>query len=176
MKIAGQQVKGRNRVVIAIPRPESNLIFIAEAVSGYDVFDKMVKEPTPPAKVKPDRSKVYDFKDKGYLAQLGRYNKQRIAWLILESLKGTPDLEWETVDPANPESWPNWETELRDADLNQFEINRVLNGVFEANCLNEALVAAARDSFVRGQETASDESSGPSTEAVNTPNGVPAVG
>lgn len=173
MKLAGKKIKGRNRVIIPIPRPDGNLIFIAEAVPGYEVFEKMVKEPKAPAKQKPDKSMVYDYNDTGYIIQLGVYNKRRIAWLILESLKSTPDLEWETVNMNDPATWENWEKELKAADLNQFEVNRILNGVFEANCLNEGLVQAARESFLHGMEEEQRKSSGQSSEPGNTPSGEP---
>lgn len=179
MKLNGQVVKGRNRVVIAIPRPtreEGDLIFIAEAVEGYGPFERLVKEPKPPAKVKPDKTTIYDYNDQSYIIQLGLYNKKRIGWLILESLKATPGLEWDTVNMADPETYPNWERELKAADLNQFEVNRVLNGVFEANCLNEGLVQAARESFLRGMEEERRKSSGQSTEQESTPSGEPANG
>lgn len=174
MKLKGKIVKGRNREIVVIPRSSGeNLVFIAEAVEGYEPVDKILKEPQPPKKKRPGNEIVEDHSDTGYQLQLRLHQRKRMAWMILKSLEATPDLEWETVQMNNPDTWLNWEKELKEADLNQFEINRIINGVFAANCLNETLVEAARESFLLGMAAGQGKSSGQNTEQASSPSGEP---
>ncbi len=151
MKIAGKKIEGRNVEVIILPRPlGTDIILKAEAVLSMDSFYRLVQEPKPPSRIMPGGATVAAVNDPNFKLQLGDYQNKRLAFLILESLKATPDLEWETVNAEDPNTWMNWEKELLDSGFSAIEVGRIRTGVFNANCLNESLIEEARASFLRG--------------------------
>jgi hypothetical protein len=77
-----------------------------------------------------------------------KYSQYRYAWIMIESLKATENLEWETIQSDKPETWLNFEKELQDSGLSGIEIGRIANGVLEANCLNEDKITEARNRFL----------------------------
>jgi hypothetical protein len=167
MKIKGQKIEGPNVEVIVIPRggDKQDIVFQAGAVLDFAPFEKMCPTPTPPSKILKGGKREYNLEDAGYKAALDVHSARRIAWMVLESLKATPDLEWETVKAGDARSWQNYEQELRDSGFSHVEIQRIINGVFAANCLSEARIEEARANFLRGhQEEPSSEPSGQSTE------------
>jgi len=151
MKYKGKKLEGRNKEVIPIPRSGGDIIFIAEAVDSFDEFDKLVPEPKPPIIIKPGNVKIENTKDKKYLEALEEHNKLRTHFLVIKSLKDSPDLEWETVDFSKSETWPNYEKELKEAGLNDIEIGRIVMGVMRANSLDETMIEEARNNFLHGQ-------------------------
>lgn len=153
MKINGRVVKGPNFELIVIPRGngEENIVMKAMAVLSNDEFDKVCPAPTPPAKMKPGGEKEFDFKDKNYILAQLHHGKQRLSWMIIESLRlGGNDIEWEKVKPDDPNTWENWDADFRSAGFSNVEVQRVMHGVFAANCLNETMIEAARTTFLRG--------------------------
>lgn len=140
-----------NREVIAIPRPDGDdIIFIAEAVLSYEEFDGMCPAPKPPVKLMKGGEKVLDFESPTYKQELAVYSTRRYSWMVLKSLRNTPGLEWETVDYSNPDTWGNFEKELRDSGISDIEQQRILRGITDANCLNEQKVEDARKRFLVG--------------------------
>jgi hypothetical protein len=170
MKLAGQKVEGPNVETIVIPRggDKKDIVFLARAIMDFDEFNKLCPEPQPPAKIVKGNRKEYNLKDPGYLKGMAAYGEKRIAWIIIQSLKATPDLVWETVDEGNHRTWSNYQKELKDAGFSHFETQRIINGVFAANCLNEARVEEARNAFLLGQEEPASDTNGPSTEPAST--------
>jgi hypothetical protein len=151
MKIAGKKIEGRNTEVIILPRPMGDdIVMRAEAVLSMDRFNRLCPEPVAPQRIKPGGIKEPNLNDPSYKSELGFYQQKRLAFLILESLKATPDLEWETVKDDEPGTWLNWEKELADSGISAIEIGRIRTGVFNANCLNEQLIETARETFLRG--------------------------
>ena len=92
--------------------------------------------------------------------------------MIVKSLEPS-NVEWDTVNVADPRTWKNWSTDLRGGGLSDIECQRVMNLVLEANCLDEAKLKKAREVFLAG-EAAKAASSGLPTEPQNTPSGAPA--
>lgn len=173
MKIKGKKLSNPNREIIAIPRAGSDdIIFIAEAILDYEEFDAMIPEPKPGVKVMKGGEKVLDFDSPNYKSELKNYGIKRYQWMVLKSLRATPDLEWETVNYGDPSTWHNYEKELKDAGFSNVEFNRILKGVSDANCLNEEKVEEARKRFLAGIEQALlEKSSCLSQELSNTQSG-----
>ena len=48
----------------------------------------------------------------------------------------------------DPDTWKNYEADLRAADLSQVEIMRLVDATFDANSLNEDKIDEARESFL----------------------------
>ncbi len=152
MKYKGQTVKGSNQEVIPIPRPDGDIVFIATAVKNWSEFDKLVPEPTPPQVIKPGGSKMEDRKDPKYKKLLQEWAEEKSNYLVVQSLKDSPDVEWETIDLENPETWSNWKTELEEAGFTEIEVSRVMVGVMRANSLDEKMIDEARANFLLGQQ------------------------
>lgn len=155
MKIKGRKIEGRNIEIIAIPRSNGeDIIFQAGAVLDSKEFDMICPMPKPPQKMIRGGTLIYDFDHPTYKKEIEQYGRRRSTWMILQSLKYTPDLEWETVDLGNPDTWQNYEQELRDSGFSETEMTRIINGVMIANCVNEEKVEEARKRFLAGQAAA----------------------
>lgn len=153
MKLAGKKIEGPNEEVIVIPRSgeDGDIVFIARSVLDMDDFEKFCPRPNPPIIRKRDGSRFEDRDDARYKKLMDEFASRHIAFMVLKSLEATPDLEWETVNMNDPSTWLNYETELKESGFSTIEINRIINGVITANCLNEAKLEEARKSFLAGQ-------------------------
>lgn len=173
MRMHGKKLERPNREIIAIPRADGeDIIFIAQAVLDYVQFDAMCPQPKPGVKILKGGEKQLDFESPTFKAELSAYSSRKYAWMVLQSLKETPGLEWETVDYGNPDSWNNFEKELRSSGFSDVEMQRIMKGVSDANCLNEDKVEEARKRFLAG--TAMGQLGrfySPSQELLSTPSG-----
>ena len=152
MKYKGEKVSGRSSVIIPIPRDGGDIVFVAQAIKGWEEFERTVPEPKPPKILMAGGKTSEDKNDPVYLTEVTKYNEKRTHFMVIRSLAATPDLEWETVDLEKSETWGNYETELKDADFSIMEINRIVQGVMRANCLDEEMIDEARRAFLAGQQ------------------------
>lgn len=148
MKMHGKKITGPNIEYIVIPRTTGNIVFKATAVLDNKLFKELVPEPKVKMKTLPGGMQVPNPDDEGYLAQIKDYNRKSFCFMVIQSLKDTEGLEWETVQETNPDSWKNYEEELKEAGFSQSEVNIIELGVMTANSLNEAKLKEARDSFL----------------------------
>jgi len=148
MKIAGVDPSTLSaEEVLVLPRGDQRIVFRARGLSDMDTFEKLCPEPTPPGKLTKDGWSP-DADDVGYKEVLAQYRKQRMAYIVIQSLAPS-EIEWDTVQVDNPLTWINWESDLKQAGLSQVEINRVMTLAMEANCLSEAKLQRARELFLR---------------------------
>jgi len=174
MKIKGRHISEPNKEIIPIPRGNGDdIILVAEAVLDHTPFDKMCPIPQPKMR-KIDGVDIPDLNDKGYNKAIERYSEKKTAWLIITSLRATPELEWELVDPSDHQTWTFFRKELSDSGFSDLEINRIINGALSAQGLNEAKVEAARDRFLRGEQARRDALLSLNGEQKSTPSGEPA--
>lgn len=149
MKYKGQTVKNDNIRHVVIPRPSGDIIFIAKPVVSFDGFDEFCLEPKPPIiTIHATGEKRPDLDDTNFKLQLIKYNAQRTHWLILESLKDTPDIVWETVEYSKPDTWSLFIKEFEDSGFTPAEINAITNAVMTVNSLNETQLEEARKRFL----------------------------
>ena len=152
MKIKGQKIEGPNEAIVVIPRAKGDLVFKMQAVLNTTEFETLCPEPTPPTITRVGESKGSpDFRDKKYLAEFKVFSTRRFEYLILKSLEGTSELEWETVDMLDPTTWGNYQSELKAAGFTEIEIGRIVGGVLEANSLDDAKIEEARKRFLASQ-------------------------
>jgi hypothetical protein len=159
MKLHGQKIDGPNVEIIVLPRgnDKPDIIFRAQAILDSKEFDKLCPVPEPPGRIMKGGKKELNFNDSAYQAEMRRYADKRVAWMVLESLKATEGLEWETVTLNDHTTWLKYEDELKAAGFSYIEVQRIQNGVFTANCLNEAKVEEARQNFLHGLTDQSNE-------------------
>jgi len=151
VKIAGRTFSLPKPQVIVIPREDGDIIFYAATVIDRDEFDKICPAPKPPLIVRRDKTQYTDVTDPKYLDKIGNLSRKRFAWLIIKSLSATPDLTWEKVNINDPDTWLNYEEELKDSGFNTAEINAIVSGVMDANSMNEDKFKAAKDRFIHSQ-------------------------
>lgn len=172
MRMHGKKLERPNREIIAIPRADSDdIIFIAQAVLDYENFNALCPQPKPGVKLMKGGEKQLDFENPTYKAELAAFSGRRYSWMVLESLKSSPGLEWETVDYSDPTTWKNFEKELKDSGFSDIEVNRILKGVSDANCLNEDKVEEARKRFLAGVGLEQEKSSSLLPALHSTPSG-----
>lgn len=172
MKIGGVEVTRPAEEVLVLPRGEQSIAFRARGIADMDEFAKLCPEPKPPGKLTKE-GWVPNEDDESYKAVLAAHSKQRLAFMVVRSLEPS-QIEWDSVDPANPRTWTNYEADFKRAGLTQVEVNRIVQLVLEANCLDENKLKKAREVFQLGQRPAPAAFSGPSTAPASTPSGEPA--
>jgi len=151
MKIGGKKPSAPKPETIVIPRNDGDIVFLAAAVLDDTEFDSICPAPLPPIITKRGGAQSKDMEDRKYLEKLGQHSRKRFAWLILKSLSATPDLVWETVDLKNPDTWLLYDKELQNSGFVQAEINRIIQGVMDANAMNDEKIQQAKDRFLRSQ-------------------------
>lgn len=170
MKIGGvDPTTLSNEVLLVLPRGERDLVFRAHGLRDMEGFEAKCPQPTPPGK-RTREGYVPMPDDPTYQAILDEWAKKRLGYMIYHSLKPS-DIEWDTVKEDDPRTWMNWEQDLRNGGFSEIECSRVLALVSEANALDDAKLAKAREVFLHGQAQMSQVSSGPVTEQVSTPSG-----
>lgn len=151
MKIKGIKFDGPREEVVVIPRSSGDIVFKARAVMDYSDFDKINPRPEPPIKILPGGVKSQNVEDPVYLKKVSEWAEQKTNWMILQALEATPDLEWETVDKADPKTWGNFRTELEKAGFSQYEIAKIIGCVIDACGLNQSKIDEATDRFLASQ-------------------------
>lgn len=168
-----------NEEVVVLPRPEGkDIVFRARAVLSYDDFNKMVPSPIPPTAIDPEGKKFLNIEDLEYKAAQVKRFRQENAWMLLKSLEATPGLTWEVVNMQQPDTWLKWHEELKESNLSAAEIELVFRAVWDANCLNNDKVKAARDRFLSSRAVKQEKKLMSSVSAAHTPSvsSVPANG
>ncbi len=172
MKIGGVPINGPHEEILVLPRGDSQIVIRARAVLDLDSFDAICPEPKPPGKLTKDGF-IPNKEDESYQQAIARHNEKRIAYLVIRSLEPS-NIEWDTVDMANPKTWTNYMNDFRNAGFSSVEINRIVATVMAANALDESKLEQARKVFLRGQAQARNESSGQRIEQPTTLSGEPA--
>jgi hypothetical protein len=170
MKVNGLNLSGPNIEEVYIPRGNQVLQFIAQGVLDDSDFSNLCPRPEPPEVIKAGVGRMKNPEDPNFKKSLDLWGRQKTSWLVIQSLRATPGLEWDTVKYDDPNSWSNWEKDLRQF-LTDAECQRLLQAVFSANGLSEQRIQAARDSFLAGRAEQSNKPSSQKEEQGNMPSG-----
>lgn len=177
MKINGKRLDCPNIVTIVLPRSSGeDVVFKAKAVLDAEDFERLCPPPKPPTMIRKGFGRVEDIEDPRYKAAMEERNTKRFDWIIIQSLRATDGLEWEKVKYSDSNTWHLYKEELREAGLGDYEIQRLIRGVLEANCLDETKMEEARNRFLLGQVKGADGYSSLTTEQASTPSGEPVNG
>lgn len=166
MKVGGVTITPPNEELLVLPRNPEPLVFRAKAVNDMSDFDALCPTPKPPGILTKD-GWVPQTDDPDFKQVQRHYDDQQLAYLVIRTLEPSA-IEWEHVNVSNPKTWGQWRKELFDAGLTKMEVNRVLQLVMDANSLNEAKLAKAREVFLLGQQQAAEKSSGQPAEQPST--------
>lgn len=173
MKLNGKKI-GSSEVVIPIIRPEGDFYFKARAIASYDEFEKLCPMPVPPTRLLPGGARQQMIHDPKFVASMGEWANLRGAWVVLHSLRATEGLEWEQVNLQDPTTWAKYREELTESGLCESEIARIINGVAEANGLDQSKVEEARERFLTAAANLAANPSSPQDDPQTTSSGVPA--
>lgn len=145
MKVNGRTVNSLNEDVLVLPRGDGDIVFRGRAIADPDKFTKMVTPPTPPRILKRNEM-VTDFEDTGYLDALMSYQIARTGFTVIETLY---EVEWDTVNKEDPQTFSNWTRDLEGA-FSAAEQQQIINFVTRVNSLDQGKITAARESFLAG--------------------------
>lgn len=174
MLYKGKRISEPNKEYVVIPRPDEDIVFTAQAVLDTDDFDQLFPRPTPPTVTHRDGTRAQNPEDSRYKAKLDEWGIKRTHYLVIKSLQATEELEWETIDFSDPDTWGNYETELKESGFTQIEIQRIIMCAFNANSLNESKIEEARRHFLAGLQVQSNGHSSHKDDLTTTPSGEPA--
>ena len=154
MKINGRTPSGPNTVEVVIPRGDGNHFrFKAKAVLNYSDFEKLQPAPLPPKVQRPGGQWAEDIEDPSYKKLLAEHNNIELQWMYVQSLSATEGLTWDTIKPEDPSTCKNWRDDLMAAGFSRAEIGRLVQAIWQANCLDDKLVEEARKSFSVAEAT-----------------------
>lgn len=173
MKLNGVKIEGLNEEFIVLPRKDQDIVLKARAIPDYSEFEQLVPMPKPPVKIIKGGKRVTNTDDPRYKAGIEDYAAKRTNWMILKSLEVTDGLEWETIDMQKPETWKNFEKEIRASGFSEVELMKIIQMVMSASGLDESKLEKARADFLRSQEQPSEESSYQEDEQGSTLSGEP---
>lgn len=171
MKIDGVKIEGLNEEIIVIPRGEKQIVLKARAVNDHAEFDKLVPPPKPSVRIMKGGKRVVNVEDPRYLQALNDYAQKRTDWMMLKSLEATEGLEWEKISMSDPNTWHNFEAELRESGFSEIEMMMIVRTIQSANNLDEAKLTKAREDFLASLATQPKESSFQEDEQQDTPSG-----
>lgn len=174
MKMNGKKLQGLNIEVLVIPRQSGDIVFKAQCVRDDESLSKLNPAPSPPVRLLPGGVKQENVEDPKFKERLNAWAERKFYWMVVNSLKVTEGLEWETVEFDNPETWGNYRTELEEAGFADGEIARIELLVSNACGLNQTKIDEATERFLAGQQVAAAGEFGPSIGQDSTPSGEPA--
>jgi hypothetical protein len=150
MRIGGIEINGPHEALLVLPHGEQQVAFRARAILDFDPFYEQCPEPVAPVKMTKDGT-VPDLENAGYKSAKLEHERRKNAWIILQTLEPS-QIEWDSVKMDVPGTWVNYAKDLRDNGFSVIEINRIVDLVMEANCLDESKLKWAREVLVLGQQ------------------------
>jgi hypothetical protein len=156
MRIAGKNIEAPQDEICVLPRGNQTIVFRAKAVLDYSDFDQLCPEPKPTIKTYPDGRQEENDQSPKYKEKRLDWAKKRSDWLIIESLRATEDLEWDTVSYSDPETWSNYQKELQ-ANFTTGEVNQIIGAVMAANSMDDTRFDEAKQHFLEAQQQPLEE-------------------
>lgn len=155
MKIEGIKLDEPRYEVIVFPRRklngiEQNIVIKVKAVIDYDAFEKLCPMPVAPTVYLPNDVIQINVDDPKYKITLDEWARNRTSWMIIESLKATENLSWDTIIPNDPSTWKNYSEELKAANFTDVEIGKIIQLAAIACGLNDSKIQEATEAFLAG--------------------------
>lgn len=150
MKLGQRSLKNPREDFLSLPREgQDDIVFKARVVNDYSSFEQLCPPPEPPfIKRKGETEGRPNPEDPNFKIEQSKWYIDKQNWTILESLKVTPDLEWETIDPTDPKTWINYIEELRESGFNAIEISLIRNLALTTNSVSQSKLDEARERFL----------------------------
>lgn len=170
MKLNGVPILKRFEDFVVLPREGSDdLVFRLVPVDSYEDFNKLCPEPRPPRRKLPGQEQsvpVYDSPK--YVAAMSKHNRLSYDYMCVKTFA---DVEWDTVDINNPETWANWTTDFLNAGIRGSEFTALMNGIMKINSLNSDHLEEARERFLAMRRQQSQATPSQTEELTDTQSG-----
>ena len=158
MKIPGITLSKLNEVVLVFERngtddkgnKPDNIVFRMNPVDSYEHFLEVCPEPKPAKKILPGGRVELDNESEDYLKARREWLSDQINYTLLVTMKGTPGLEWETIDMDKPSTWKNVVEELQQC-LYDSEIMKLYEAASQVNNVTDASLEKARNRFLASE-------------------------
>lgn len=139
MKLNRESLPAPEPREVVFPRQKGNIVLKVGAV--LDAFEQFKKryskhEPKPPVKTSPGGVKEEVLDHPEYQKKMDQWSDNFQSWMIYESLKATPGLEFELVDESNYDTLPKIKEELRRV-FSDGEVFYLMDQVTKANMPDE---------------------------------------
>lgn len=157
MKIAGKSFDIPCEDAVPIIRGDEVFNIVVKPCPPVGEFENICKRPTPPVIKKPNEPDQVNIKDANYVAALDKYSDLKVAWMVITSIKDTPDLTFDTIDLDDQSTWMNYIDEFKSSGLSDSEINRIIKGVFSINSLDQEKIEQARKNFLASRRQVLDK-------------------
>ena len=158
MKFGGETLGEPKPEVLVFPRGEKQYVLRCAPVLDFEEFKTLCPPPNPPSIMQAGETKgTVDLNDPEYIKALTEWATKQTDWMVIQSLKATPDIEWETVNPVEPDTFINWRTEMKKAGFSTLEITLVVEAATTASGLNQQKMDEARKAFLVGEAQAAKE-------------------
>lgn len=168
MKIKGKKLSGPYVVTVVLPREEGNIVFKAQAVLDFEEFEQLCPRPMAPEIVRPGNVRSRDTTDKIYQKKLTEWSENQVHWMVIQSLKATPELEWETLKDNDPSTWSNYQQEMKEAGISIAEQARIIDAVMTASGLNQDKIDEATKAFLAMEQKLRESASFQEVGAAST--------
>jgi hypothetical protein len=138
--------------LVVIPYGDISIPFYLRALTkeDYEALAKILPEPTAPIVHKADGSSFPDLKDSTYQAAVMRRNIAIYHYWFLRSIDyEKTQLKFDTVDMNDPDTWGNYESEMRAHGFTPSAIAKLREEADELNLVTDESVRKARERFLR---------------------------
>lgn len=151
LMIGGQVAPGPKKKELYLPRDTGVIVFHFLAVNDDSDFQALVKRPGVPRVWKVGEGNVDNPADPNYIKKRDDYAEKKGNWYFLTSIAPS-NITWETIDMANPETWGNWQNELKAAGFSESERDRIYSSFLECNMVTDSMLIEARNRFFSEQQ------------------------
>lgn len=147
MKLHGKVIGEPKPIPVIFTRGEEDFVFMVKAVFDMEEFETLCPEPKPTVSLREG-----PILDESYKKRVESHYDRKTNWVILQALTATKGLEWDTVDMEKPDTWENYQKELRMAGLTNGELVHLITQINKVNSVDEKKMEEARDRFSASQE------------------------
>jgi hypothetical protein len=147
MRYDGEVLTREVEDVVVIPRGDKDIVIKVKSVDNEEDFHKLCPVPTPPERILPGGERQLNVEAPAHKEAVQKYAQKRLAWITIQSLKATPNLEWDQVKDDDPESWLKYTDELSETFSN-VEINEIMDRIFAVCGLSPERIEKATQDFL----------------------------
>lgn len=131
--------------------PDGVVPFTVNAITDPTPFMERYPKPKPTKEIFTKGTKIFDENDPKYLSALAEYWSAMEDWVILEAIKDTPDLVFQTVNMDDITTLGNWKKEMVSSGFSLTHINHLQNLCMRKACLSSAMIEEATENFTRSK-------------------------
>lgn len=160
MKMNGEPLVGPAPEIIPFSRTvevggarvERDIIFQVGPILDTEEFDAICPSPTPPMTRKPGDTVGHpDYDHPQYRADLLIHQTRYLDWLVIKGLSYTKWLTWDKVVMSDPDTWAEYDTELKDSGFTKAERQHIRTKALQYNSIDYDKMAEATKRFLAGQ-------------------------